>query len=147
MNLLKSLCSLCAASFLLACASVDISAQGKESSAPTEPSARQLAGDMPLPPGATIRTPDTLVMGSGNRWIGRISLSVPGEPQNVFAYFRDGLPGAGWTLTSSSYSKLSLLTFSKAERVASVQLQPSNFGSNEVVITVTPVVRPGDAKP
>lgn len=147
MNLLKSLCLLCVTSFLLGCASVDISAQGKEASAPTEPSARQLAGDMPLPPGATIRAPDTLVMGSGNRWIGRISLSVPSEPQNVFAFFRDGLPGAGWTLTSSSYSKLSLLTFSKAERVASVQLQASNFGGNEVVITVTPAVRPADAKP
>lgn len=147
MNLLKSLCMACATSVLLACASVDISSQGKEGGAPTEPSARQLAGDMPLPPGASIRAPDTLVMGSGNRWIGRISLTVPGEPQNVFAFFRDGLPGAGWALTSSSYSKLSLLTFSKAERVASVQLQPSSFGGNEVLITVTPAVRPASAAP
>ena len=70
--------------------------------------------------------------------MGRISLTVPGEPQAVFAYFRDGLPGSGWALTSSSYSKLSLLTFSKGDRVATVQLQVSNFGANEVTITVTP---------
>jgi hypothetical protein len=147
MNVLKSLGLVCATALLLACASVDLSPQGKDGGAPTEPSARQLAGDMPLPPGASIRAPDTLVMGSGNRWIGRISLSVPGESQSIFAYFRDGLPGAGWTLTSSSYSKLSLLTFSKGERVASVQLQPSSFGGNEVLITVTPAVRPAGTAP
>ena len=74
--------------------------------------------------------------------MGRISLSVPGDPQTVFAYFRDGLPSSGWALTSSSYSKLSLLTFSKGDRVATVQLQVSNFGVNEVTITVTPAVVP-----
>jgi hypothetical protein len=104
--------------------------------------AKQLAGDMPIPQGATVRPQESLVMGSGNRWMGRISLTVPGEPQTVFAYFRDGLPGSGWALTSSSYSKLSLLTFSKGDRVATVQLQVSNFGVNEVTITVTPAVVP-----
>ena len=66
---------------------------------------------------------------------------LSGEPQTVFAYFRDSMPGAGWTLTSSSFSKLSLLTFTKAERMATVQMQGSNFGGNEVLITVAPAVR------
>ena len=103
--------------------------------------AKQLAGDVPLPQGAVIRQQDTLVMGTGAAWTGRLSLSVSGEPQTVFAYFRDSMPGAGWTLTSSSFSKLSLLTFTKAERVATVQMQGSNFGGNEVLITVAPAVR------
>lgn len=142
MKTLKPLTVLCATSLLMACASVDMVSPGKDGAAPPEPSAKQLAGDMPIPQGATIRPQDTLVMGAGNRWMGRISLSVPGEPQNVFAYYRDGLPGAGWSLTSSSYSKLSLLTFLKADRVATIQMQASNFGGNEVTITVTPAVAP-----
>jgi hypothetical protein len=74
--------------------------------------------------------------------MGRISLGVPGESQTVYTFYRDSLPPAGWNLTSSSYSKLSFLTFSKADRVATVQIQAATFGSNEVTITVTPSSKP-----
>ena len=82
-------------------------------------------------------------MGAGSTWMGRMSLSVSGESQSVFAYFRDGLPGSGWTLTSSSFAKLSLLTFTKADRVSNVQIQNGSFGNNDVLITVAPSVRAG----
>lgn len=111
----------------------------------TEATAKQLAGDVPLPAGSVIKQQDSLVMGSGNTWMGRLNVTVSGEPQTVFAWFRDSLPGAGWTLTSSSFSKLSLLTFTKAERMATVQMQAGSFGANEVLITVTPAVRPAAA--
>jgi hypothetical protein len=107
----------------------------------TEATARQLTGDVPLPPGAVIKQQDTLVMGTGNSWTGRINLTVSGDPQAVFTYFRDSMPGAGWTMTSSSFSKLSLLTFTKGERVANVQMQSGGFGNNEVLIMVSPVTR------
>jgi hypothetical protein len=147
MNTLKSLVLLCSASLLVACGSVDIRPTGKDGAAPPQPSATQLAGDMPMPATATVRPQDTLVMGTGNRWMGRISLNVPGDSQVVYAYFRDGLPSAGWVLTSSSYSKLSFLTFSKAERVATIQIQSVTFGGNEVTITVTPASKPVSVTP
>lgn len=126
---------------LLGCSSMGNVQMGNDSTV-TEATAKQLAGDVPLPQGAVIKQQDSLVMGSGNTWMGRLNVSVAGEPQGVFAWFRDSLPGAGWTLTSSSYSKLSLLTFTKADRVATVQMQAGNFGANEVLITVAPAVRP-----
>jgi hypothetical protein len=129
---------------LLGCSSMGNVQMGNDSTV-TEATAKQLAGDVPLPQGAVIKQQDSLVMGSGNTWMGRLNMSVAGEPQGVFAWFRDSLPGAGWTLTSSSYSKLSLLTFTKAERVATVQMQAGNFGANEVLITVAPAVRPAAA--
>lgn len=129
---------------LLGCSSMGNVQMGNDSTA-TEATAKQLAGDVPLPQGAVIKQQDSLVMGSGNTWMGRLNVSVAGEPQGVFAWFRDSLPGAGWTLTSSSYSKLSLLTFTKADRVATVQMQAGNFGANEVLITVAPAVRPAAA--
>jgi hypothetical protein len=35
-----------------------------------------------------------------------------------------------------------LLTFIKADRVATIQMQAASFGGNEVTITVTPAVTP-----
>ena len=48
---------------------------------------------------------------------------------------------------SSSFAKLSLLTFTKADRVANVQIQNGSFGNNDVLITVAPSVRAGNARP
>ncbi|MES2242831.1 MAG: hypothetical protein V4639_08145 [Pseudomonadota bacterium] len=141
MTSLKTLLVLSSTFALLACSSMGSTPVGSDSTV-TEATAKQLAGDVPLPQGAVIKQQDSLVMGSGNTWMGRLSLTVPGEAQPAFAWFRDNLPAAGWTLTSSSFSKLSLLTFTKAERVATVQMQGSNFGGNEVLITVAPAVRP-----
>lgn len=141
MTSIKTLLVLSTTFALLACSSMGSTPMGSDSTV-TEATSKQLAGDVPLPQGAVIKQQDTLVMGSGNTWMGRLSLTVPGEAQPAFAWFRDNLPAAGWTLTSSSFSKLSLLTFTKAERVATVQMQGSNFGGNEVLITVAPAVRP-----
>jgi hypothetical protein len=146
MTAIKTLLVLSTAFLTLACSSMGSTPMGSDS-AVTEATAKQLTGDVPLPSGATIKQQDTLVMGSGNTWMGRLSLTVSGDAQSVFAYFRDGLPGAGWTLTSSSFSKLSLLTFTKADRVATVQMQGGSFGGNEVLITVAPAVRPASPRP
>lgn len=146
MTTIKTLLVLSTAFLALACSSMGNAPIANDNTV-SGVTAKQLAGDVPLPQDTVIKQQDTLVMGSGSTWMGRLSLSVAGEPQSVFAWFRDSLPGAGWTLTSSSFSKLSLLTFTKADRMATVQMQGGNFGGNEVLITVTPAVRPAATRP
>ena len=143
---IKYLLVLLAALTSVACANIGSTAVGNDSTV-TEAAAKQLPGDVTLPPGSVIKQQDTLVMSAANTWMGRISLSVSGEPQTVFAYFRNSLPTTGCTLTSNSFSKTSLLTFTKAERVATAQMQGTNFGGNDVLITVAPAVRAGAARP
>ena len=145
MNSIKIFVMVLSTALLIACAGGGASMSGD--SGVTETNSKQLTGDVPLPPGATIKQQETLVMGAGSTWMGRVSLSIAGEPQAVFAYFRDTLPGSGWSLTSSLFSKLSLLTFTKADRVANVQIQNGSFSANDVLITVSPTVRPGSARP
>lgn len=140
MKLTKLSLALSCATLLAACTSMGGANMSGDSTV-TEVTAKQLTGDVPLPPGAVMRQQDTLVMGTGDSWTGRVNLTVSGDPQAVFTYFRGSMPGAGWTMTSSSFSKLSLLTFIKGERVANVQMQAMNFGNNEVLITVSPVTR------
>ncbi len=143
MTTTKLLLVLFAAFVAVACASTPI---GNDSTV-TEATAKQLSGDVPLPPGSVIKQQDTLVMSAASTWLGRISLSVSGEPQAVFTYFKDGMPASGWTLTSSSFSKTSLLTFTKGERVANIQMQGTSFGGNDVLITVAPAARPVTSRP
>ncbi len=146
MTTIKYLFVLFSAFVTLGCATMGGTPMGNDSTV-TEATAKQLSGDIPLPLGAVIKQQDTLVMGSGNAWTGRLSVAITGEPQVVFAYFRDNMPGAGWTLTSSSFSKLSLLSFTKGERAATVQMQSTSFGGNDVLITVAPVVKPATGRP
>ena len=146
MTFIKYLLILSSALAMIACSAMGGTAMGTDSTV-TEATAKQLTGDVPIPPGATIKQQDTLVMGAGSTWTGRLNLTVSGEPQAVFTYFRDSLPGSGWTLTSSSFSKLSLLTFTKGDRVANVQLQSTGFGGNEVMITVAPATRSANSRP
>ena len=143
---IKYLLVLLAALTSVACANIGSTAVGNDSTV-TEAAAKQLPGDVTLPPGAVIKQQDTLVMSAANTWMGRISFSVSGEPQTVFAYFRNSLPTTGCTLTSNSFSKTSLLTFTKAERVATAQMQGTNFDGNDVLNTVAPAVRAGAARP
>ena len=136
------LVALCAS----ACTSMGGSVAGGDSTV-TEATSKQLSGDVPLPPGSVIKQQDTLVMSAASTWLGRVSLSVSGEPQAVFTYFKEGMPASGWALISSSFSKTSLLTFTKGERVANIQMQVTSFGGNDVLITVAPAVRAGAARP
>ncbi|MFN5348133.1 MAG: hypothetical protein ACK5A0_01115 [Polaromonas sp.] len=129
-----------------ACTAVGGSVVGGDSTV-TDATAKQISGDVPLPPGAVIKQQDTLVMSAASTWLGRISLNVSGEPQAVFTYFKDGMPASGWTLTSSSFSKTSLLTFTKGDRVANIQMQGTSFGGNDVLITVAPAARPAPPRP
>lgn len=142
----KLLFALLAAVGVSACTSMGGAAVGGDS-AVTDATAKQISGDVPLPPGAVIKQQDTLVMSAASTWLGRISLTVAGEQQAVFTYFKDGMPASGWTLTSSSFSKTSLLTFTKGDRVANIQMQGTSFGGNDVLITVAPVARPAPPRP
>jgi hypothetical protein len=132
--------------FVSACTSIGGLTVGGDSTV-TEATAKQISGDVPLPPSAVIKQQDTLVMSAASTWLGRISLSVAGEQQSVFTYFKDGMPASGWTLTSSSFSKTSLLTFTKGDRVANIQMQGTSFGGNDVLITVAPAARPATPRP
>jgi len=143
MSTTKLLLVLFATIVAAACGSTPI---GSDSTV-AEATVKQLSGDVPLPPGSTIKQQDTLVMSAAGTWLGRISLSVSGEQQAVFTFFKDGMPVSGWTLTSSSFSKTSLLTFTKGERVSNIQIQGSYFGGNEVLITVAPAVRSVNSRP
>jgi hypothetical protein len=92
-----------------------------------------------LPPGAKILTEQTLVMGSGENWLGRVNLDIGKDSENAYRYFVDQYPKQGWTLLSTSRGQLSLLVFTKDTRTASIQItENSVLLPGKAVITVSP---------
>jgi hypothetical protein len=92
-----------------------------------------------LPPGAKILTEQTLVLGSGESWVGRVNLDIGKDSETAYRYFVEQYPKQGWTLLSSNRGQVSLLIFMKDARTASIQItENSVLLPGKVVITVSP---------
>ena len=75
----------------------------------------QLLGDMPLPAASKIIGADSLIIGRGDNWVGRVVLSGVQSPTDIYAFFQSEYPRAGWTTVSAVKSKTSILVFTKGE--------------------------------
>lgn len=76
----------------------------------------QLLGDMPLPAGARIMGTDSLIIGRGDNWVGRVVLNGLQSPTDIYAFFQSEYPKSGWTTVTAVKSKTSILVFTKGDR-------------------------------
>lgn len=107
---------------------------------------QQLLGDMPLPQGSRISNDQSLILGGGPQWTGRIVIVSPQGPTDTFAFFRDQFPKAGWTGISSIKAKTSILVFAKADRTVTVEInEASTFQSGGSVVSLTAAPKGGTA--
>ncbi len=102
----------------------------------SQPIEQRLAGDFPVPAGVKMDLDNSLVLGGGGSWTGRIIFSTDSTPNDTFVFYREQPKSAGWTLVASLFSKTSVLTFTKGNRSATIQISSSLFGSTQVSITV-----------
>lgn len=139
-GLRKALFGIALVSFLGGCTTTGTSLDNTSlSSDPNAPQAR-VAQDFPIPAGSQIVTDQTLVLGSGSNWTGRLSLSLSIGEQDAFVYFRDQGKAYGWLVVSGSYGPTSILTLSKADRSATVLINEGNrITGTKVTITVSPL--------
>jgi hypothetical protein len=101
----------------------------------------RLLGDMPLPPGSVIKK-DSLILGSGTAWTGRLSIGSTSTPMQSYVFFRDEFPKQSWTLVSSITSKKSVLVFLKNDRSVTIEIEDASFGLKgekaAILLTVAP---------
>ncbi|MBU3577043.1 hypothetical protein [Polynucleobacter sp. UK-Kesae-W10] len=97
----------------------------------------QLLGDMPLPAASKIIGSDSLIIGRGDNWVGRVVLSGVQTPTDIYAFFQSEYPRAGWTTVSAVKSKTSILVFTKGDRTATVELNEGSLAGPKTVITIT----------
>jgi len=128
----------CAASLILLLAGCAISSDSPTGT-PNEVQEvqAQLLGDMPLPAAAKIIGSDSLIIGRGDNWVGRVVLSGVQTPTDIYAFFQSEYPRAGWTTISAVKSKTSILVFTKGDRTATVELNEGSLSGPKTVITIT----------
>jgi hypothetical protein len=95
----------------------------------------QLLGDMPLPSGARIIGSDSLIIGRGDNWVGRVVLNGLQSSTDIYAFFQAEYPKAGWTTVTAVKSKTSILVFTKGDRTSTVEINDSPLtGPNSIII-------------
>lgn len=139
MNKLKRLklitSSVMLSALLAACASSGDSPTGTPSEVQEIQS--QLLGDMPLPAASKIIGSDSIIIGRGDNWVGRVVLSGVQTPTDIYAFFQAEYPKAGWTTVSAVKSKTSILVFTKGDRTSTVELSEGAFTGPKTLITIT----------
>ena len=98
-----------------------------------------LLGTTQLPAGTKILFDASLIIGSGDNWVGRVMLDVGKDSMAAYSFFLDQYPQQGWTLLTAIRGKTSLLVFTKQDRSATVEMSEGTLLSSTLVtLTVTP---------
>lgn len=94
--------------------------------------------DIPIASGDTVDVDKSLLLNSGDQWIGRAVLRSSQNMEDAFTYYQSNMAEHGWMTVTSVQSKVSVLTFEKASRVATVQIEGGGMRSSYISVTVSP---------
>jgi hypothetical protein len=101
----------------------------------------------PIPPGAVLKPAQSLVLGQGDQWVGRMVIDVGRDADLAYKFFYEVYPSKGWNLITAVRGEVSLLVFSNGERSLSIQINDGHFwGGGSVTLTATPT-RQGNSTP
>jgi hypothetical protein len=126
------------ATLLASCGEIALNRGGApESSAPIQSSFGQFP-DIPTPPGAQVDVEKTLVLGGGENWIGQLVILNSQEVYGSFDFFKQKMSEYGWREIASVRAAVSVLTFSRQKRVATLQISQDRLMGSRITITVSP---------
>lgn len=94
--------------------------------------------DMPMPSGSEIDVDGTLIFGTGDAWFGRLMIKTSHGTGEMFDFYRRGLPGFGWEEVTAVRAAVSVLTYTRQERVATIQIEGRTIRGSQISITVSP---------
>ena len=133
----------CLAATLGACAATG---SKQADTKPAAATAYQPVSDVPIPGGTSIKPERSLILGSGDAWLGRMSLEVKLNSTQAFAFFQEQMPAYGWQEVTAVQGKSGILTYIRGERAATVEVEPGTLGGSTVFVTVSPRKQPAAAK-
>ena len=125
---------------LAACSqSVGIAPPAKDTAGGTETQAAFTRfPDMPLPTKGYFDMERTMVFGGGDSWFGRLTINTSYDANEMFDFYQEHLPGYSWQEVTSLRSATSVLTYTRQNRVATIQIQERTIRGSEITVTVSP---------
>ena len=98
--------------------------------------------DIPIPSGTTLDAQNSLILGGGDQWTGRLVLNINQSHSEAFALYTTQMPQFGWEPIACVQSETSLLTFVRGDRATTIEIREGRAISGCLVrITMTPQVR------
>ena len=97
--------------------------------------------DLPMPPQAQLDTEKSIILGAGEDWTGRVLIQTSNSPESAFDFYRKEMPGLGWREVTAVRAAVSVMTYIREGRVATIQLQKSTSGGTDISVTVSPEVK------
>ena len=103
--------------------------------------------DVPIPTDSEMDLERTFILGKQENWIGRLVISSGHSAMEIFDFFRNEMPKFDWKEIAVVRSEVSILTYSRGNRIASLQIQSNTLIGSMVNMVITPQEDAGDATP
>ena len=94
--------------------------------------------DVPIPTSADMKMDRSFIFGTQDAWIGRVVLSDSNNVGTLYDFYKTNTPKYGWEEITTVRSAVSVLTYTRGERVLTVQIQSRTMWGAEVDLTVSP---------
>ncbi len=92
--------------------------------------------EIPIPENATMNLERTLLFGN-DPLVGRLAFKVPYNQANMFDFYMQEMPKFGWRELTSIRATNSYLTYSKDNRISTIQLTSTSLNGTEVIFDVS----------
>jgi hypothetical protein len=95
-----------------------------------------LLGDMPLPNGAKILPQNSINIGKGVGWVGRVNVAALQNSNDIYSFFLTDIPKSGWTILSSTKSKTSVIFAIKGDRTCTIEISEGSLTGPKTLISI-----------
>ncbi len=139
-NFIKAISLVVGLIFISACTlpATTIPATDNKTLAGDSPEVTNSYADIPISANDQLSVNESLLLNTGEQWIGRAMLKSKLDPVQAFEYYMANMPNQGWINITTVQSKTSVLTYEKGARVATVQIDRSTLGGSQISVTVSP---------
>lgn len=110
---------------------------GPDEKVPADASNALQITDIALPAGAKLDAESSLIIGTGDRWFGRIVFKADTPTVQAYNHFYNAMPSFGWNLITALQAKTSILSYQRGERIALIQVESASLGGAVVTVNVT----------
>ncbi len=94
--------------------------------------------DIPIAANDQLAVDKSLLLNTGEQWIGRAVLKSKLSEVQAFEYYLANMSNHGWISINAVQSETSVLTYEKGSRVATIQIERGTLSGSQIWVTVSP---------